>query len=122
MFITTVILDKKNGIIILLSIEEYLNKVRPYLKDMIYNIKKKIDAWKIQKQLTCQLICLLKTQNEERVMHLKSDNIEIMIKASEVKELFESLFSRYQIDLEESMKGSDLSLVIFIYYISNVKK
>ena len=55
-------------------------------------------------------------------MHLKSDNIEIMIKASEVKELFESLFSRYQIDLEESMKGSDLSLVIFIYYISNVKK
>ena len=42
MFITTVILDKKNGIIILLSIEEYLNKVRPYLKDMIYNIKKKL--------------------------------------------------------------------------------
>ena len=63
-----------------------------------------------------------KDTNEERVMHLKSDNIEIMIKASEVKELFESLFSRYQIDLEESMKGSDLSLVIFIYYISNVKK
>ena len=63
-----------------------------------------------------------KDTNEECVMHLKSDNIEIMIKASEVKELFESLFSRYQIDLEESMKGSDLSLVIFIYYISNVKK
>ena len=42
MFITTVILDKKNGIIILLSIEEYLNKVRPYLKDMTYNIKKKL--------------------------------------------------------------------------------
>ena len=45
-------------------------------------------------------------------MHSKSDNKEIMIhdKADEVvQELFESILSRYQIDLyqiEESMKGS----------------
>ena len=47
-----------------LSVEEYLNKVRPYLKDIINNLKKS-DTWKIH--------------DEERVMHSKSDNIEIMI-------------------------------------------
>ena len=50
-----------------------------------------------------------KDTEEERVMHLfKSDNIESMIndKADEViEELFQSLFSRYQICLESSMKG-----------------
>ena len=43
-------------------------------------------------------------------MHSKSDKIEIMIfdKADEVvKELFESLLSRYQIGLEISIKVSD---------------
>ena len=48
--------------------------------------------------------------DEERVMHSKRDNIEIMShdKADEViKELFESLLSRSQIGLETSMKGSD---------------
>ena len=48
--------------------------------------------------------------DEERVMHSKSDNIEVMIfdKAYEViQELFEALLSRYQTDLKESMKGSE---------------
>ena len=43
-------------------------------------------------------------------MHSKSANIEIMIndKADEVKEeLLQSLFSRYKIGLETSVKGSD---------------
>ena len=43
-------------------------------------------------------------------MHSKSDNIEVMRydNANEViKEIFESLFSRYQIGLETSIKGSD---------------
>ena len=50
-------------------------------------------------------------------MHLKSDQIEIMIhdEADEVtKEPFESLLKRYQIWLETSMKCGD---VIF-YYVS----
>ena len=43
-------------------------------------------------------------------MHWKSDNIEIGIKADKVIErLFESLFNRYQIGLETSMKGSAFS-------------
>ena len=43
-------------------------------------------------------------------MHSKGDDIEIMIndKANEViKELFQSLVSRFQIGLEISMRGSD---------------
>ena len=50
-----------------------------------------------------------KDNDEESVMHLKRDNIEIMIneKANEViEELFQS-FSRYHIRLETSAKGSN---------------
>ena len=61
-----------------------------------------------------------KDNDNERKMHSKSDNIEIMInyKADEViEELFQSLLSRYQIGLETSMKGSDLvfDCVHFLY-------
>ena len=59
-----------------------------------------------------------KNTDEEHAMHLKHDITEIMIfdKADEViKELFESLHSRYQIGLEASMKGSD-----FIFYCINL--
>ena len=48
--------------------------------------------------------------DEEHVMHPKNDNIEIMShdKADEViKELFESLLSRYLIGLETPVKVSD---------------
>ena len=51
-----------------------------------------------------------KNNNEEHVMHSKSDHIEIMIneKVDEVIEKpFQSLPSRYQIGLETPMKGSD---------------
>ena len=50
-----------------------------------------------------------KDNDEERVMHSKSDNIEIIIndEPDEVKEkLFQSYFSRYQIGLETLMNGS----------------
>ena len=43
-------------------------------------------------------------------MHSKRDNIEVMIydNANEVtEELFESLLTKYQIDLERRMRGSD---------------
>ena len=51
-----------------------------------------------------------KTNDEERVMHSESDNIEIMIndKTDEIIEkFFESLLTRYQTGLETSMRGSD---------------
>ena len=60
-------------------------------------------------------------RDEDRVMHSKSDNIEIMIndEADEViEELFDSLKNRYQNNLE-SMKGSEFvfDYVQLLYYI-----
>ena len=60
-----------------LSGEEYLNKIRPYLKDIINNIKK-YDTWKIQLTMVNNFIFSI-DNDEELVMHSKSDNIEIMI-------------------------------------------
>ena len=81
--------------------EEYVNKIRRYLKDIIYNLKKS-DTMKIQLTIASKLISSL-DNDEERVMHSKSDNIEIMInnEADEViKELFDSLKNRYRNNLE----------------------
>ena len=62
-----------------------------------------------------------KDKDEDRVMHLKSDKIEIMIndKADEVIEkLFESLLNRYQTALETSIRGSHFifDCVHLLYY------
>ena len=62
-----------------------------------------------------------KDNDEEYVMHLKNDNIEIMIndKANEVIEkLFESLLNQYKIGLETSMRGSDFffDCIHLMYY------
>ena len=56
-------------------------------------------------------------------MHSRSDNKEIMNsdEADEViKELIKSLQNRYHNNLEKLIKGSDLSLIMFIYCIINV--
>ena len=67
-----------------LSIEEYLNKIKPCLKDMINDLKKS-DTWKIHLKIAINFMSS-KDNDEECVMHSKSDNIEIMIndKADEV--------------------------------------
>ena len=50
-----------------LSIKEYLNKIKQYLKDIINDLKN-FDSWKIQ--LTRAIICISsKDADEERVMH-----------------------------------------------------
>ena len=61
-----------------------------------------METWKIQLTITISFISSKdnnEDNDEERVMHTKSDNIEIMIngKADEaVEELFKSLCKRYQ--------------------------
>ena len=59
-----------------MSVEEYLNKVRPYLKDI--DDLKESDTWKIQLTIANNFISSI-DNDEGRVMHSKSDNIEIMI-------------------------------------------
>ena len=89
-----------------LSVDEYLNKISPYLKSILNNLKS--DTWKIQLTIANNFISSL-DNDEERAMHSKSDNIENMIndEVDEViKELFDSFGNRYQNNLE-SMKSSE---------------
>ena len=57
--------------------EKYLNKTRPYLKDIINNLKKS-DTWKIQ-LAKANIFTSSIDNDEEWVMYSKSDDIEIMI-------------------------------------------
>ena len=61
-----------------LSLEEYPNKTRPYLNDIINNLKKS-DSQKIQLTTANNFISSIEN-HEERVMHSKCDNMEIVIK------------------------------------------
>ena len=49
------------------SVEEYLNKIRPYLKDIINNLEK-FDTWKIQLIIANKFISSIDNDGE-RVMH-----------------------------------------------------
>ena len=86
-----------------------INKVRPYIKDII-NILKKSDTWKIQLMVTISFISSTDDNDEDSETHSKSGNTEIMMndKANEIiEEIFESLKNIYQNKLDESMKGSE---------------
>ena len=78
---------------------------------------KKYGTWKIQLTIAINFITFI---DNERVMDSQSDNIEIMVydEPDEViKERFDSLKNRYQINLE-LMKGSDFvfDYVHLLYY------
>ena len=91
-----------------LSVEEYLNKIKPYLKDIINDLKIS-DTWKIELTIASSFISSI-DNDEEHMIHSKSDNIEIMINDEVdeiIKELFHSLKNRYQKNLE-SMKGREV--------------
>ena len=70
--------------------------------------------WKIQLTIANNFICST-DNNEEQVMHSKSDKIDIMIndEADEaIKELFDTLKNKYQNNFE-LMKGSEF---VFDYF------
>ena len=70
--------------------------------------------WKIQLTIANNFICSM-DNNEEQVMHSKSDKIDIMIndEADEaIKELFDTLKNKYQNNFE-LMKGSEF---VFDYF------
>ena len=78
-------------------VKEYFIKIRPYLRDIISNLKK-ADMSKIQLTITFNFISS-KNNDEERVMHSTSDNIEITINDEPdeiIKELFKSLIDGYK--------------------------
>ena len=79
-----------------LSVKEYLNESKSYLKDVITDLQKS-STWKIQLTIAVNFISS-EDNDEEQVMHSRSDNIEVLAydNVNEViKEIFELLFSRY---------------------------
>ena len=74
-------------------------EIKPYQSK---NTSKKLNyTWKISDEYT----------DEEHEMHLKNDNLEIMIcdKADQViKEKIESVLNKYQIGLETTVRCSEL--------------
>ena len=118
---------------------EYLDKIMPYLSDIINNHKthgewkihsgnaitehKTQSEWKIQLTMAINLISS-KHFNETWTMHTKSDNVEIMVGSETneiIEELFKSFLQRYQEGLEESMRGSEFVFdsVDALYYSLN---
>ena len=75
----------------MLSAEEYLNKIRPYLKDIVNNLKES-GRWKIQLIIANNFISSI-YNDEEHVMHSKSNDTEIMIN-DEADEVIKELYNK----------------------------
>ena len=89
------------------------------MKDVINDLKES-DTWKIHLTIITNFISS-EDNDEERVMHSKNDNTEIIINdtADEVKEeRFKSVQNRHQYNLEESVKGSEFVFdrIHLLYY------
>ena len=107
----------------LLTVEEYLALIEPYLRELINDYKSK-DELKIQLTAQVNFISLRPGSDETRVMHTRSVNEEFMNGSDTdeiIKELFKSLLQRYQENLQEKMRGSDFAFdsVNFLYYDFN---
>ena len=107
----------------ILTISEYLDMIRPYLVDMI-NEHKSQSEWKIQLSMEINFISSKPDSDETRIMHTKSNNIEIMIGSDTdevIEELFKSLLRIYQKNLEEKISGSEFVFdgVNALYYDLN---
>ena len=97
--------DDKNSI---LSLDKYFNTIKPYLRDIIINLQSS-DTWKIQLTSAFNFTSSNVTE-EERVIYSTSDSIKFRTYNNineVVNELFESLRSKYQDNLETSMRRSN---------------
>ena len=88
------------------SIEQYLQKIRLYLGIMIDKLKKSGEQ-KIQLTINVNFMSS-KDNNDKRIMHSKSDHLEIM--------------TSNQLGLETSKKLVILLLIVLMEYIINVIK
>ena len=95
-----------------LSLAEYLDIIRTYLREMIDDHKAR-GEWKIQLTMEINFVSVLGS-TQFQAMHIKSNNIEIIIgnETNNINvDLFNSIFKKYQEGLETKMKGSS-----FIFY------
>ena len=59
-----------------LTLKEYLDKLKPYLRDIIIDLQNS-DTWKIHLTIAISFIPS-KDVDEEHLMHAKSENVELM--------------------------------------------
>ena len=76
--------------------EEYLNNISLYLRDLVNYIKRS-DTWKIQLTITTNFISSKDDNDEDRAMHSKSDNIEVMSR-DEADEAIKNFLIHLKID------------------------
>ena len=106
------------------KIIEYLNMIRPYLRDII-NDHKTQGEWKIQLTITTDFNSS-KGSDETRTVHTISDNIEILIgnkTSGIIGKLFNSPLQKCQEGLEESMRGDEFifdSVDLLYYKLQNI--
>ena len=109
-----------------LSIEEYLNMIRPYLSSITDHYK---DGWKIQLTREISFVSTVKDSNkkfnkdsnESYPIHIYSDNSFIFIVYETnniIKKLFKSFSKEYQESLKTKMKRNSLAFhsVDALYY------
>ena len=92
-----------------LWLDEYLSKIKPYLRNIIIDLQSS-DTWKINSTYAINFISSKDTE-QKSVVHSTSNNIKFTSynDANKVaNELSESLPSRYQGNLETSMRGKDV--------------
>ena len=107
----------------ILILEGYLALIEKYLRELIEEYKLK-DEWKVQLTAEINFISLKPGSDETRIMHRRSDNIEIMISDDNddiIEELFKSFLQKYEENLQNKMRGSDFEFdgVNFLYYDFN---
>ena len=105
-----------------LSMREYLYRIITHLRDIIndHKVHRKLKVhtsndyktkreWEIQVSMEINVVSF-KDPDEIRIMHTKSDNIDILMGSETndvIKELFKSLLQKYQERLQESMRISE---------------
>ena len=91
--------------------------IRPYLVDATNDHKIKSE-WKIQLAAVINIVSSKPDSDENRIMHTKSNNEEIMIGSETnevIEELFKSILQGYQQNLEEKkcvVQGSYLTVLM----------
>ena len=106
-----------------LSLNEYLQLIKPYLYNLL-NVHKAKGEWKIQLSAENSFISQKPNSNEIRVMFTRSIPEEFMI-GSETEEVAEklimSILQKYQDHLQNKMKGSDFIFngINYLYYDLN---
>ena len=106
-----------------LSLNEYLELIKPYLYDLI-NVYKAKGEWKLQLSAEISFVSQKPDSNEIRIMYTRSTPEEIIIgcQTEEVAEnLIMQLLQKYQDNLQNKMKGSDFIFngINYLYYDLN---